>query len=66
MVFGKKPMEEIKMATTKVWECTSETCKCWVRDNFRSRDITTCPICSSEMEISSRELQVIHNHSVAE
>ncbi|WP_246941616.1 cold-inducible protein YdjO-related protein [Bacillus pinisoli] len=66
MVFGKKPVEEIKMAVTKVWECTSDTCNCWVRDNFKTKNISTCPICSSQMEATERELQVIHNHSVAE
>jgi hypothetical protein len=66
MVFGKKNVEEIKMADTKIWVCTSDTCKCWVRDNFKSKDATICPICNSDMEMTSRELQVIHNHSVAE
>ncbi|KAA0550035.1 cold-shock protein [Bacillus sp. BGMRC 2118] len=66
MVFGRKPVEEIKMAVTKVWECTSDECNCWVRDNFKSKGISTCPMCKSEMKMSSRELQVIHNHSVAE
>jgi hypothetical protein len=63
LAFGRKNEEEIKLEETKIWVCTSETCKCWVRDNFKSSEIPHCPICKSEMRQTTKELQVIHNHS---
>ncbi|WP_202171310.1 cold-shock protein [Bacillus sp. USDA818B3_A] len=63
MAFGRKNEEEIKLEETKIWVCTSETCKCWVRDNFKSSEDPVCPICKSEMAQTTKELQVIHNHS---
>jgi len=65
LAFGRKNEEEIKLEETKIWVCTSEDCKCWVRDNFKSgeSEVPLCPICKSEMRQSTKELQVIHNHS---
>ncbi|MBV7506817.1 cold-shock protein [Bacillus sp. sid0103] len=63
MAFGRKNDEEIKLEETKIWVCNSDTCKCWVRDNFKSTDVPLCPICKSEMSLTTKELQVIHNHS---
>lgn len=63
MVFGKRVVEEIKLAETKIWVCTSDSCKGWVRDNFRSGGQTTCPLCQSEMEMEIKELQICQNHS---
>ncbi|MDF0725622.1 cold-inducible protein YdjO-related protein [Cytobacillus sp. S13-E01] len=63
MAFGRKPEEEIIKEETKVWECSSDECKCWLRDNFKSTEIPACPICESEMVESTRELQVLTNHS---
>lgn len=63
MVFGRRQEEEIPTKETKIWECSSEGCKCWVRDNFKSGDTPTCPICSSEMVENTKVLSVIENHS---
>jgi len=63
LAFGRKNDEEIKLEETKIWVCNSATCKCWVRDNFKSTDVPLCPICKSEMSLTTKELQVIHNHS---
>lgn len=63
MAFGRKPPEEIVTAETKIWECTSENCNCWIRDNFKSTSIPTCPICKSEMEQKTKVLEVVNNHS---
>ena len=63
LAFGRKNDEEIKLEETKIWECTSDTCKCWIRDNFKSTEVPLCPICKSEMRQTTKELQVIHNHS---
>lgn len=63
MAFGRKNEEEIIKEETKVWVCTAEDCNCWVRDNFKSSETPTCPICKSEMEQSTKELAVINNFS---
>ncbi|HAQ06854.1 MAG TPA: cold-shock protein [Bacillus bacterium] len=63
MAFGRKPPEEIITAETKIWECTSEDCKCWVRDNFKSSSVPACPICKSDMEQTTKVLEVVNNHS---
>ncbi|MDQ0270463.1 cold-inducible protein YdjO-related protein [Cytobacillus purgationiresistens] len=62
MGFGRKNMEEIKTEEIKVWECSSETCNAWIRDNFKSTP--KCPICSSEMVENIKELQVVNNNSI--
>ncbi|KEZ50383.1 MULTISPECIES: cold-inducible protein YdjO-related protein [Metabacillus] len=62
-MYRKKP-EEIITEETKVWICTSDSCKGWVRDNFKSSEseIPVCPLCKSEMKSSTKELEVINNH----
>jgi hypothetical protein len=63
LAFGRRNDEEVKLEETKIWECNSDNCKCWIRDNFKSTEVPLCPICKSEMSLSTKELQVIHNHS---
>lgn len=63
MAFGRRNEEEIKVEETKIWVCNSPECNCWIRDNFKSSDVPQCPICKSEMRQTTKELQVIHNHS---
>lgn len=64
MGFGRKNMEEIKVEEVKIWECASESCNCWVRDNFKSSQVPLCPICKSEMKETTKELQVVNNNSI--
>ncbi|USK37522.1 cold-shock protein [Cytobacillus firmus] len=64
MGFGRKNMEEIKVEEVKIWECTSESRNCWVRDNFKSSQVPLCPICKSEMKETTKELQVVNNNSI--
>ncbi len=64
MAFGRKLPEEIVTAETKVWECTSDDCNCWVRDNFKSSETPSCPICNSSMEQTTKVLEVVNNHSL--
>ncbi|WLR52701.1 cold-shock protein [Bacillus tianshenii] len=61
MAFGRRNDEEIKTAETKIWECKSDECNCWLRDDFKSEEIPTCPICKSEMESTTKVLQVVEN-----
>lgn len=63
MAFGRRNEEEIKLEETKVWVCDSEDCKCWVRDNFKSSEVPRCPICNSEMSLTTKDLQAVPNHS---
>ncbi|MBU8878742.1 cold-shock protein [Bacillus sp. FJAT-29790] len=64
MGFGRKNTEEIKTEEVKIWECTSETCNCWIRDNFKSSQTPSCPICKSDMAETTKELQVVNNNSI--
>ncbi|WP_102345218.1 cold-shock protein [Bacillus sp. Marseille-P3661] len=63
MAFGRRNVEEVVTEETKVWECTSNECNCWVRDNFKSSEQPVCPICESEMSETTKMLQVVENHS---
>lgn len=64
MAFGRKMVEEVEQKETKVWECSSDSCNGWVRDNFRDDDqeVVTCPLCKSEMKEGIRVIPVIVNH----
>ncbi len=64
MGFGRKNNEEVVKEEVIVWDCVSETCKCWIRDNFKSSETPKCPICGSDMEQTKRELQVVNNNSI--
>lgn len=63
MAFGRRNTEEIVTEETKIWVCKSSTCNCWIRDNFKSSETPLCPICSSEMEQTTKVLEVVNNHS---
>lgn len=60
-MYNRKNVEEIIPEETKVWECTSDDCNCWVRDNFKSTETPTCPLCNSEMTQGTKMLQAINN-----
>ncbi|HZG71122.1 MAG TPA: cold-shock protein [Chondromyces sp.] len=63
MAFGRRNVEEIVMVETNVWECTSDECNCWVRDNFKSSESPQCPMCNSEMKQTVKMLQAVENHT---
>ncbi len=63
MAFGRRNEEEIVTAETKIWECKSDSCKGWIRDNFKSSETPACPLCNSEMEYTTKVLQVVNNYS---
>lgn len=63
MGFGRRNQEEVVKEETKVWVCKSDDCNCWVRDNFKSSETPTCPLCKSEMEPTTKVLEVINNPS---
>lgn len=64
-MFNRRNQEEVEKLETKVWQCTSNECNCWVRDNFKSSETPLCPICESEMEQTTKIIEVIHNPSSA-
>ena len=63
MAFGRKNKEEIKTAETKIWVCKGEECNCWMRDNFKTEEVPTCPICGNDMKSTTEVLQVVDNNS---
>ncbi|PLS17156.1 cold-shock protein [Bacillus sp. M6-12] len=65
-MYNRKNVEEVPPEETKVWECTSDTCKGWVRDNFRTEGSLTCPLCGSEMTASTKMLQAINNPRITQ
>ncbi|KIL48786.1 cold-shock protein [Jeotgalibacillus alimentarius] len=62
-MFQRKPTEEIQKEQTDVWECSSESCNVWMRDNFsvRGQEDHKCPICGSEMVKGTRNIEVVPN-----
>lgn len=65
MAFARRNEEEIVTRETKIWECISDECKGWIRDNFKSSETPRCPLCQSEMKENTKVLQVVENHSKA-
>jgi hypothetical protein len=63
MAFGRRIVEEIVTVETKVWECNSTECNCWVRDNFKASETPLCPVCNSEMSLTTKLLQALDNHN---
>jgi rRNA maturation endonuclease Nob1 len=60
-MYRRNNMEEVIPEETKVWECISDDCKGWIRDNFTSNDEHICPLCGSEMKAGSGMLPAINN-----
>ena len=60
-MYRRKNMEEVVLEEIKVWECVSESCNGWIRDNFTNSDEHTCPLCGSGMKAGTRMLQAINN-----
>ena len=60
-MYNRKNVEEIIPEETKVWECTSDDCNGWVRDNFKASETPTCPLCNCEMTEGVKMLQAINN-----
>ncbi|MBP3041243.1 cold-shock protein [Bacillaceae bacterium Marseille-Q3522] len=64
MGFGRRNTEEVVLEDVKIWECTSDSCNGWIRDNFKSSEHPKCPLCNSEMRETTRKLPVINNNSI--
>ncbi|ASS76485.1 hypothetical protein CIG75_16985 [Tumebacillus algifaecis] len=56
-----KSQEEIPMEDTRIWSCTQDDCKGWMRDNFAFEHVPTCRLCNSPMESSTKLLPVLDN-----
>lgn len=59
----KKPVDEIPEEITAVWNCASDMCNGWMRDNFAFSVEPTCPICGSGMVKGEKKLAVLNNTS---
>ena len=60
MFFNKKKEQEEKVYEVKnieVWQCTQ--CVGWMQKEFSLSETPMCPLCSSNMQSSSREMNVI-------
>jgi len=65
-MFHRKVVPEVVPEETVVWNCTSDACIAWVRDNFKEADTPACPICSSNMEQTTRMLPAVENPLIVE
>ncbi|GIP23504.1 MULTISPECIES: cold-shock protein [Paenibacillus] len=64
MNYRKKTLEEIPEEITPIWSCTNDSCNGWMRDNFAFDYTPACPLCSSEMEKSTKMLpQLVNNNA---
>jgi hypothetical protein len=61
MYFRKQSMEDIPQEQTKIWSCSKEGCKGWMRDNFAFEYTPTCHICHSPMESSLKMISILAN-----
>ncbi|MED4400154.1 cold-inducible protein YdjO-related protein [Metabacillus fastidiosus] len=59
----QQQVEKPPEVNLKIWKCASDTCKGWMRDNFKSDDEPSCPLCGHAMMESERTLPVIENFS---
>ncbi|WP_223701989.1 cold-shock protein [Sutcliffiella deserti] len=63
MAFGRREVEEVVTDETKIWECEAEDCNGWMRDNFKSSETPSCPLCKCGMKQSTKVIAVVNNHS---
>ncbi|WP_188531430.1 cold-shock protein [Paenibacillus abyssi] len=59
MYYSKKNVEPIPEEQTAIWTCSSDSCSCWMRDDFSFQTEPVCPICNSVMSEDSRLLPVL-------
>lgn len=50
MAFSRGPKEQLPKVETKVWACTSEICKGWMRESYSFKEEPKCPLCESSMQ----------------
>ncbi|MFX3625505.1 MAG: cold-inducible protein YdjO-related protein [Ectobacillus sp.] len=51
--------QERKRENVAVWECESNDCLGWMRQNFSFDDHPTCPLCGAKMKSGERLLYVL-------
>lgn len=56
MTFSHRPKEPLPEVETKIWVCSSEDCKGWMRDSYSFAETPTCPLCHSEMQEETKVL----------
>ena len=60
-MYAKKAPEILEEAQTQVWNCGSEQCNGWMRDNFVFQDEPSCPLCGNTMSKETRMLPILLN-----
>jgi len=61
MYSRKKPIEELPQEETAIWQCVSDDCIGWMRDDFSFEEVPTCYLCSSPMVSATRMLPALVN-----
>jgi hypothetical protein len=61
MYHRKQSMEDTPQEQTKIWSCSQDSCKGWMRDKFAFEYTPACPICHSVMVSSSKLLPILDN-----
>jgi hypothetical protein len=56
-----KIVEDLPMENTRIWSCSKEGCKGWMRDNFSFETSPVCCLCESEMHSDMRMLPILVN-----
>jgi hypothetical protein len=57
----KKTSEEQtqEIQQVQIWKCTDADCKAWIRDEFVTETVPSCPLCKSSMVRSYKHIPVI-------
>lgn len=63
MYFSKKNMEPVLEEQTTVWNCTTDNCSCWMRENFSFEESPICPVCKSSMVRGTKMLPSLVNNT---
>jgi Cold-inducible protein YdjO len=59
----QQQVEKPPEVSLKIWNCGSEDCNGWMRDNFKSNEEPDCPLCGHAMIEGERTLPVLENFS---
>ncbi|WP_281887100.1 cold-shock protein [Paenibacillus sp. YYML68] len=61
MYFRKPSLDQLPHEETKIWCCSKDNCKGWMRDNFAFDVTPTCPLCQAPMESGFKQLPIVDN-----
>ncbi|MFD0871037.1 cold-shock protein [Paenibacillus residui] len=61
MSYRRRLSEDIPEEDTRIWSCTQQGCKGWMRDNFAFDSSPRCRLCNAPMDIGTRRLPQLIN-----